>query len=195
MASCIGEIAKNIAFNCESPLENGYTGRGVLIPMSASPAFTFDADNPRIISAIGLDASAKVCSIDNEGVDPFSSSATTGNNDAGFVKFTKTLQVRIMQRGAEFAKDLIEPLIKSGQGFVAVLEKVDKAGDGSYEVLGAYKPLKVADPATVTRNEYENGGAWMATLQTSEVYSEVVLFDTDYTTTKTMFEALLAKQF
>lgn len=195
MASCVSNIAGNIGLDCQNPIEGGYTGRGVLIPMEAVPVLTKDAQNPRIISAIALASGAKVVAVDNEGSAPFDGSSTTGNADAGFTKFVKVISVRMPERGAEFAKDVIEPLVKSGRGFIGIFEKVDRVGDGSFEVIGAQSPLKVTDPSTVTRQENANGGAWVANLQSTELYAESVLFDTDYATTLTKFEALLATSF
>lgn len=195
MASCVSNIAGNIGLDCQNPIEGGYTGRGVLIPMEAVPVLTKDAQNPRIISAIALASGAKVVAVDNEGSAPFDGSSTTGNADAGFTKFVKVISVRMPERGAEFAKDVIEPLVKSGRGFIGIFEKVDRVGDGSFELIGAQSPLKVTDPSTVTRQESANGGAWVANLQSTELYAESVLFDTDYATTLAKFEALLATSF
>lgn len=196
MASCIGNIAGNIGLNCESPIEGGYTGRAVLIPMEAVPVLTKDAQNPRIVSAIAIASGAKVVLVDNEGVTPFDGSQTTGNNDAGYVRFQKTIAVRLPERGANFAETVLEPLVKSGRGFIGVFEKVDRVGDGSFEVIGAQSPLKVVDPSTVTRTESTTGGgAWQATLQSTEVYAESVFFSQDYETSLAAFEALLAKAF
>lgn len=196
MAGCISAIAGNIKLDCENPIENGYTGRAVLIPLdSVTPTYTVDAQNPRIISAIALASGDKVVEIDNVAPAPFDGSSTTGNNDAGFVKYTKALAIRMPQRGADFAAKVVEPLTESARGFVAIIEKVDQNGDGSFEIIGYKSPLKVVDPSTVTRSETANGGAWLATLQTSEKFAECVLFDTDYATTLSAFEALLAKAF
>ena len=106
-------------------------------------------------------------------------------------KRTRTAFNRILP----FASKVVEPLVKSGRGFIGVFEKKDRIGDGSFEVIGAQSPLKCVDPATVTRNENENGGAWNATLQSTEVYAESVFFDTDYATTLAAFETLLARAF
>lgn len=196
MASCIGNIAGNIGLSCINPIEGGYTGRGVLIPMEAVPVLVIKSENPRVISDITLRDGAKVVAIDNEGSAPFDGSTTTGNNETGFVKFTKTLAVKMPERGAEFAAKVIEPLVKSGRGFIAVLEKIDRCGDGSFEVIGSTSPMKVVDPATVTRTDNSaTGGAWSATLQSSEIYAECVLFETDYRTSLSIFEGLLAKAF
>ena len=195
MATCVSTIAGNIGLDCEHPIEGGYTGRGVLIPMESNPVLTRDAENPRIIKSITLAENAKVCVVDNAGAAPFDGSSTTGNNDAGFPKFTKAMALRILARGAKASKDVIEPLVKSGRGFIGIFEKVDQVGDGSFEVIGAQSPLKCADPATFTRSETANGGAWSGTLQCSEHWAELVLFDTDYETSLAAFEALLAKGF
>lgn len=195
MANCVSTIAGNIGLDCEHPIEGGYTGRGVLIPMESNPVLTRDAQNPRIIKSITLAENEKVCVVDNAGAAPFDGSSTTGNNDAGFTKFTKAMALRILARGADASKDVIEPLVKSGRGFIGIFEKVDQVGDGSFEVIGAQSPLKCADPATFTRSETANGGAWSGTLQCSEHWAELVLFDTDYETSLAAFEALLAKGF
>ena len=195
MATCVSTIAGNIGLDCEHPIEGGYTGRGVLIPMESNPVLTRDAEYPRIIKSVTLAENAKVCVVDNAGAAPFDGSSTTGNNDAGFPKFTKAMALRILARGAKASKDVIEPLVKSGRGFIGIFEKVDQVGDGSFEVIGAQSPLKCADPATFTRSETANGGAWSGTLQCSEHWAELVLFDTDYETSLEAFEALLAKGF
>lgn len=195
MASCIGNIAGNIGLNCANPIEGDYTGRGILIPMDAVPVLTKDTQNPRIISAIAIAQGAHVVSVDNEGTAPFDGSQTVGNNDAGYVRFAKSIALRLPERGADFAAKVIEPLVKSGRGFIGIFEKRDRVGDGSFEVIGAQSPMKVVDPATVTRQENANGGAWLATLQSTEVYAETVLFDTDYATTLAKFEALLQQAF
>lgn len=196
MASCVGNIAGNIGLNCDSPIEGGYTGRGVYIPMEAVPVLTKDASNPRIVTAIAISEGAKVVEIDNEGAAPFDGSASTGNNDAGYFRFGKTLVVKMPQRGAEFSKNVLEPLVMSGRGGILVLEKSDRVGDGSFEIIGSQSPAKVTDPSTVTRTETASGAAgWQATLQSNERFGEVVLFDTDYETSLAKFEALLAKAF
>lgn len=194
MPNCVNDIAGSIGLNCEKPIEGGYTGRAVLIPIgTAGLVLTRNTQNPRIISNIAFDAAAKLVKADNEGMaTPFEGSNSTGNSDAGFTKFVKAVAIRIPQRGAQFAAEVLEPLVKSGRGFIGVFEKVDTVGDGSFEVIGSGSPMKVADPSTVTRDENANGGAWSATLQSSEYYAECTLFDTDYATSLAKFEALLA---
>lgn len=191
---CISEIANNIAINCASPIVGGYTGRAVLIPYASNPAFTQDSQNPRIVSAITLGDSAKVVVVDNIFAEPFSGSQTASSADSGRAQYTKTIAMRLPQRGAGYSKDVIEPLVNSAEGFCAVLEKKDKVGDGSFEIVGFLQPLK-ATADSISRDENANGGDWSITLTCVEGWAEVTLFDTDYATSKEAFEALLAKAF
>lgn len=187
--SCIGEIAGNIAQNCVHPLVGGYTGRAILIPWSANPTFTQDAQNPRIVTAIALGDGVKVCAVDNVGPN-FDGSTTASTGDSGFINFTKTFALRILERGGKMSKEVLEPLVKSAQGFVAILEKQDKVGDGSFEVVGLLSPLKAtADGAT--RTESENGGAWGVTMTTTESWADVALLvDGGFAGTKAYFDNL-----
>ena len=195
MASCVSDIAGNIQLNCDNPIDGGYTGRAILISMSANPILTREASNPRIVSGITMDQGAKVVLVENEGSAPFDGSSTTGNGDAGRTRFVKVVSVRIPERGANFAKNVLEPLVKSGRGFIGIFEKVDRVGDGSFEIIGSQSPLKVTDPTTVTRQETANGGAWLANMQSTEDYAEVVLLKTDYADTLDYFESLVAQAF
>ena len=195
MPNCVSVIAGNIGLDCTNPLEGGFEGEGILIPLEANPVLTRSAENPRIIEAIAIDEDANVCLVDNTGAAPFDGSSTTGNNDAGFVKFTKALALRVLARGAKTSRDIVEPLVKSGRGFIGIFPKTDRVGDGSFEVIGALSPLKCTDPATVTRSESANGGAWSVTLQCQETWAELTWFKTDYATTRALYEALKAKAF
>lgn len=185
--SCAAQVAANIGEVCASPNEGGYTGRAVYIPKSYAPTLTKDASNPRIISAISLESGQKTVAIENLSAQPFNGGTTTANAETN--RFDKTFACLIPQRGAAVAEDIVEPLMRSPLGGILVLEKVDASGDGSYEMLGVGRGVKATE---ITRNEYENNGAWSATLSASEYYAESVLFDTDYDTTKAAFEALLA---
>ena len=200
--NCVGKIARSIAMNCASPLVGGYTGRGVLIPWEDVMSVTQDSQNPRKVLAIVLAESAKVCALDNAGlVTPLEGSNTTGGSDAGYVQFVKTLNGRILSRGAVSSAELVEPLVKSTHGYLAVLEKMDKVGDGSYEVAGLNAPLRVTDPASVVRNENENGGAVSFGMTATEHWFESTLVPTptggesQWQASKAAFDALFAKAF
>ena len=188
MYSCVGNLAANIKMDCNNPLESGYTGRAIIMTADAfaQAAITRNAQNPRIITSFGESAKPAAFIVDNITMTPFDGSSTTGNGDAGYPKFAKAMAIRIPERGAAVAKNIIEPLAFGR--FVMIVEKEDKAGDGSFEIVGAQSALRCVDPSTITRSETANGGAWSATLQCTEQYAEVVWLDTDYATTKAAFD-------
>lgn len=185
--SCFGEVMASITPNCNNPLVGGYTGRGILIPADAISAVTASSANPRILESITADT---VIGIENAVVTPFDGSSTASSADDGKMSFGKTLSFRIPLRGAATAKDIIEPLAYSTTGYVAIVEKKDKVGDGSFEIIGYNQGLKV-NADGISRNENENGGDVSVTMSCTEGWFEASLFKTDYATSKGLFDALL----
>ena len=191
MASCIGEIARNIVPNCANPIVAGYTGRGILIPYGKQGVIVQNAENPRIIESLG--EPTLVIEIDNSGISQaFNGTLKASVADTGKKQISKTMVVRIPLRGAGNSKDIIEPLLKSPLGFIAVLEKKDKVGDGSFEIVGFQMGLRTNDDG-VAQNEYENGADVVVTMSCIEDWYEVTLFAESYANTLEMFEALLAQ--
>jgi|GEM_PF-5212437 len=188
---CVSAVAKNIVKNCSKPIVGGYTGRGVLVPLDKAPTFTVSAQNPRTIVHIEMSGTNKFIAIDNVFTDPFAGTNKASNGDSGSIKHTKTFTFRIPQRGSDVSRDIVEALIASPLGFVAVLEKKDRVGNGSFEVIGYQDALKVTADG-VTQDETANDGATTVTMSCSEHYFEVDLFDTSYATTLTAFEAMLS---
>ena len=193
-ASCAGNLAANIAKDCAHPMVGGYTGRGLLIPLTNTLTFAVDASNPRIITGITMGVGEKLAVIDNVWPSAFNESNTQSNADNGRLVYGKTFAFRIPLRGAGVSKDIVEPLADAPLGYLAVLEKKDRIGDGSYEVVGYGQGLTV-NPDGIMRNENENGGDIVVTMSCEEQFFEVTLFDTDYATTKAAFETLMANSF
>lgn len=189
---CAATLAANIAKDCASPIVGQYTGRAILIPAS-KVVFTVDGTNPRIVTAITLSdiAKDKVCVVDNVWPGSFDGSGTASNGDAGRIGYNKTFGFRIPRRGAATSKDIVEPLVDDPLGYVAILEKKDRIGDGSYEIVGKNQALHV-NVDGVNRNENENDGDINIVMSCREQFFEVVFFDTNYETTKTAFEALIS---
>ena len=193
--SCAASLAANIAKDCAKPIVGGYTGRGVLIDIADLSAVTQDGSNPRIITAITLGNSKKLSVVDNAfSQQPFNGSGSQSNTDDGMMKHRKTLVLTIPKRGAKASKEIVEPTYQSPLGYIAVLEKKDRNGDGSFEVVGFEQGLQ-ANADGIVRNEYENGGCTIVTMSTNEVNYEYSFFDTDYATTLAAFEALLTKAY
>ena len=81
--------------------------------------------------------------------------------------------------------NVVEPL-KSGQ-FVMLLQRKDHTGDGSFQLVGYQSGL-----TATAQEQNEENGYWSMTMETSEPSAEVSFFNTDYATTKTAFDTLLA---
>lgn len=193
-ASCAGSLAANIAKDCSKPMTGGYTGRGLLIPLSNTLTYAINATNPRIITSITMGASDKLAVIDNVWPSAFDGTNTQSNADSGRTLYGKTFAFRIPLRGAGTSKDIVEPLVESPLGYLAVLEKKDRRGDGSFEIVGYCQGLTV-NADGIVRNENENGGDIVVTMSCQEQYFEVTMFDTDYNTTKAAFETMLLSAF
>ena len=193
--SCAATLADNIAKKCDAPIAGGYTGRGMLIDLADIASFTVSGTNPRIITAIALATGKKVAVIDNAfSPQPLTGSNSQSNTDDGMMKFRKTLVLTIPKRGAKASKELVEPTYQSPLGYLAILEKKDRNGDGSFEIVG-YEQGLVANADGIVRNEYENGGCTIVTMSTNEVNFENVFYDTDYATTLAAFNTLLTNAY
>ena len=188
---CTSAVAANIVKNCTSPIVGGYTGRGILVPLDKAPTFSVSASNPRTITGIAMGGTNKFIAIDNVFTDPFAGTTKASNGESGFIKHDKTFAFRIPQRGSDVSRDIVEGLENSPLGFVAVLEKKDRVGNGSFEVVGYQSALKV-NADGVTQDETANDGATNVVMSCSEHFFEVTLFDTSYATTLAAFEAMLA---
>lgn len=192
ITNCTETLAKSIAQDCTHPLVAGYTGRAVLIPYENIDTLTQNTTNPRKLEAVTLVATTGKCvAVDNIMPTPFDGSNKASSADSGRIKYTKTLTPRIPLRGAAVSKELIEPLMTHSQGFLAIVEKLDKAGAGSYEVIGLNSPLK-ANADGLTQSEGENGGEYIVTMSCSEAWAEAEFMPSagTYAAAKTAFETL-----
>ena len=95
-----------------------------------------------------------------------------GNADSGRVIYTKTIPVSIPADNGGLAEAFIIGLQKGLYGSAAiVLESYGYLPANDF--FGAYSPVHI-DPASVTRNEYENGGAWNFNLVCEEPVPNVI---------------------
>lgn len=171
MQSCIGKIAQSIGMDCSSPIVGGYTGRAIIFLPEAISYVNYDEDNENIVVGFGL-TSAPLC-IDNAMLStPFEGSTTTGTNENGTPEFVKVFSGRILTRGADVSKNIVEPL--AGGELIVIAEKQDRIlGNFGYEFIGLRKPLRCVDQSTIVRNESENEGSIAFSLQTTEDKFEV----------------------
>lgn len=196
IVSCISAVAKSIAPNCDNPLVGGYTGRAILIPVNnPNTTITQSSSNKRIVESISATSEetplANIIAVENYVTTPFEGSNKASNADGGVMEYTKTVSFQIPLRGAGNSKDIVEPLSKNPLGYIAILEKKDKVGDGSFEVVGLLQGLKV-NADGISQDEATNRGAVVVTMSCVESWFECALLHTDYATTLADFETLYA---
>ena len=95
-----------------------------------------------------------------------------GNADSGRVMYTKTIPVSIPATRDGKAEEFIMGLQK-GLDIVSVIVLETFGGSDINDIFGAYSPVHI-DPASVTRSEYENGGAWTFNLVCEEPVPNVI---------------------
>lgn len=95
-----------------------------------------------------------------------------GNTDSGRVSYTKTIPVSIPATRDAKAEEFIMGLQKGLYGSAVIVLETFGNGDEN-DIFGAYSPLRL-DPTSVTRSEYENGGAWNFNLVCEEQVPNVI---------------------
>ena len=98
-----------------------------------------------------------------------------GNTDSGRAMYTKTIPVSLplFANNAELFIMGLQKGIK-GEQVILVLERTTSISDA----FGVYSPVRI-DPTSVTRSEYENGGAWTFNLVCEEPVPNVFSGMTD----------------
>ena len=95
-----------------------------------------------------------------------------GNTDSGRVMYKKTIPVSIPATRDGKAEEFIMGLQKGLYGSAAIVLETFGYSDEN-DFFGAYSPVHI-DPASVTRSEYENGGAWTFNLVCDEPVPNVI---------------------
>ena len=156
-----------------------YTGRALLIihnGESSPVSFTFSENGLKVTA---IDTKSSFAEINVSGTLPISIDAENpfgvtvqGNTDNGRVMYTKTIPVSIPAtrdgKAEEFIMGLQKGLYISA---IIVLETFGNANEN--DIFGAYSPVRI-DPTSVTRSEYENGGAWQFNLVCEEPVPNVI---------------------
>ena len=171
-----------------------YTGRALLI---AGDGLTIEfSENGVLISKINEKTSfkelyngiqsvqtVKMLPITIDAENPFGVTVQ-GNIDSGRAMYTKTIPVSVISI-AGISEPFIMGLqkgIKVSQVILVLERNADSIGVSSSDVFGAYSPVRL-DPTSVTRSEYENGGAWTFNLICEEPVPNVNCDMSDLTAT------------
>lgn len=184
---CSSALADNLASDCDNPRIAGYEQIGVIFNRGDVDwaNLALSASNPRIIEAIAAATGKKPFALYNNKNNPlpFDGTNTTYNSDTD--QYDKTLQFYFEGIGGGVSANVVEPL-KGGE-YIAILQRKDHRGDGSFQVFGFQSGLKAN-----AQVQDETTGYWLITMACSEPSAEVSFFDTDYSTTKAAFDALVA---
>lgn len=95
-----------------------------------------------------------------------------GNTDSGRVSYTKTIPVSIPATRDGKAEEFIMG-IQKGLSLSAIVVLETFGYDEGNDIFGSYSPVRI-DPTSVTRSEYENGGAWQLNLVCDEPVPNVI---------------------
>ena len=155
-----------------------YTGRAILIihnGESESVNFTFSENGLKVTSMdakdifddfIGLKLPISINAENPFGV------TVQGNTDSGRVSYTKTIPVSIPATRDGKAEEFIMGMQKGlSISAIVLLETFGDANEN--DIFGSYSPVRI-DPTSITRSEYENGGAWQLNLVCDEPVPNVI---------------------
>ena len=92
-----------------------------------------------------------------------------GNTDNGRAMYHKTVHCSLFDAQDGKAEEFIQGVLHSKNAGMLVIER---EGTSYADVFGAYDNIKI-DPTTITRSEYENGGAWEFDLYCDETIPNV----------------------
>ena len=156
-----------------------YTGRALLIihnGESIPVSLTF-SENGLKVTAIGTNSN--FVEVNSSGLLPISIDAENpfgvtvqGSTDSGRVSYTKTIPVSIPATRDGKAEEFIMGLQRGlSISAIVVLETFGDANEN--DIFGSYSPVRI-DPTSVTRSEYENGGAWQLNLVCEEPVPNVI---------------------
>ena len=160
------------------------TGRAMLFTASAGDGtlrdkLTFTDDGMSITQVAAADAWGKAVTdykAAGGNVFPLSVYAQNplaitiqGNTDSGRVLYHKAVHCSLFDAQDGKAEEFIQGVLHSKNAGMLVIER---EGTSYADVFGAYDNIKI-DPTTITRSEYENGGAWEFDLYCDETIPNV----------------------
>lgn len=171
-----------------------YTGRALLIVANGVP-ITLDTNGvvlgqifsntsfQELYNAVQSITSIKMLPVTINAENPFGVTVQ-GNTDSGRVMYTKTIPVSLPATRDGKAEEFIMGLQVGKHQAILVVERANDGSENSEnnDVFGAHSPVRL-DPTSVTRNEYENGGAWTFNLVCEESVPNVFSGMTDLSAT------------
>lgn len=184
---CTAYLGANLSADCSNPRVRGYEQVGLIFNREDIDwtSVTYDASNPRIVKTLAMATGKTPFVIYNQRNNPlpFDGTQTEYNGDTD--NYDKTVQFYFEGIGAANSEDVVEPL--KGGDYIVLLQRKDHRGDGSFQLFGMQAGLKAT-----AQVQNETDGYWLMTMTGSEPSAEVSFFNTDFATTKSAFDTLLA---
>lgn len=193
MPNCDFLIAADIAQNCQNPSVSGCKNTGYIINYDDInwDTLTRSAGNPNLITDLPLKSGKYAYRIYIPGSTPFTGTNTAFVSGTYRNKFTKTVNLVVLNNGASVAHNIIDQLA-NGQFVVVIENKYSGTGnDNTFEVYGLEQGLSQSEGSADKYSEEQDGG-WAVTLQeTNAPSSGIYLLDSTVAATRTLLEGLL----
>lgn len=178
----IGSPSANIAPDCDNPWVAGLLDTAVAFAFS-DITLAFDATNKRKITGYTVKSGAKPFAIYADEKMPFADAAVAVNTETRKNTYNKTFPFFIPLGGADDAKNVIDPIVQSTEGFIIFAKTKNKVADGAVIVFGAHTGCKCTEGA---RNYTDPAleGAFKATMvETGSPYETVTYVGDEVTPT------------
>jgi hypothetical protein len=194
---CEELISSDIKPSCDNPIVNGVEPIGVIINRSDIdfPNVVYNATRKTVIESLPLKVGKKGYAISIPSNTPFAGTDTNLTEGTNSNKFTSNVGFVILNNDPDVTEKIIAGLA-NGTYVVVIQNKYnnkDKAttpSDSVHEVYGMDKGLRAS---ALGNDKYsaDTDGGWSVVLTEKEHPTPAYwLYDTDYATTATAFEAL-----
>lgn len=192
--SCDYKLAADMMANCENPSIKGLRNYGYIINFDDIDfeSCVRDETNPNVLTSLVLQSGKKAYRMFVPGKTPFTGTKTALAEGTYRKKFTKSVNLVILDNGPDVVKDIINPLANGL--FVIILENKFRGKDGknTFQVYGFEQGL-VATAIADDKYSDDTDGGWSATLEEAEAPSAgIYLFNQSVASTRTALASLVA---
>lgn len=186
MAICEKLVSADISVDCSNPMFAGVEQLGYLINRGDIASITRTGN---VVEQITLETGKKAYQVQQIGTQPFNGTADELAEGEIMNTVNKTVQFVILDNSTDVAEDIVDPLLNGEYVFIIENKFKVAAKKNAFEIIGLDRGCKISG---LTRNKYENMGAWTVTMVESETPTPATfIWKTDYDTTKAAVTALL----
>lgn len=192
--ACDYKLAADLSSNCENPSVAGLKNTGYIINYEDIDfdSIVFDEENPNIVKTLVLKPEKKAYKMYVPGKTPFTGTNKTMAEGTYRNKFTKAVNIIILDNGPDVSYNIIDQLA-NGQ-FVCILENKYSGKDGknTFEIYGLEQGLSATALADDKYSEETDGG-WSATLTESNApRSGIFLFGESLSATRAALASMVS---